>query len=267
MSFMPRVDAATTADWPDLTAELDRWGEAGRIAALWWRDDDAVSPSPKLTNLFRVAGGAPLALAVVPALAEPELGDALRSEPSAVVLQHGWRHADQARHGKKSEYPSERAPEAATAEIAAGRDRLRELFGSRALPVFVPPWNRIAPEILRLLPRTRFAAVSTMAPTWLEVVPPSLAVVDVHVDVTNWRGDRGFVGTAPALGRLIDWLRSRRLGKDDTLPPIGILTHHLVMDRATEAFLDRLGALIGGHPAARWTSITEFCNEPARRAD
>ena len=33
-------------------------------------------------------------------------------------------------------------------EIADGRRRLDELFGNQALPVFTPPWNRIAPEVV-----------------------------------------------------------------------------------------------------------------------
>jgi hypothetical protein len=43
-----------TGKWPDLVAELDRWGETGHVASLWWRDDDAVAPTPVLTALLKV---------------------------------------------------------------------------------------------------------------------------------------------------------------------------------------------------------------------
>ena len=44
------MSAHMEAGWPDLTAELDRWGEAGRTATLWWRDDDATAPSRTSTG-------------------------------------------------------------------------------------------------------------------------------------------------------------------------------------------------------------------------
>src|SRR6185437_11578253 len=135
MSGPPRVDAATTRSWFDLAEEFDRWGEAGRIAMLWWRDDDAVAATPQLDRLLLLAGTVPVALAVIPALAT-----ALADAPRVAVLQHGWQHADRAEHGKKSEYPEGRSAAVVGAEIGAGRARLKALFGPRASPVFVPPW-------------------------------------------------------------------------------------------------------------------------------
>lgn len=256
MTHMPRVDAAMTADWPDLVDELDRWGAAGRVARLWWRDDDAVDASCALGNLLRLAGPAPLALAVIPSRARPGLAANLAAAPAVAVLQHGWRHANRAAHGKKTEYPAERPAAAVAAELAAGRDRLAELFGGRALPVFVPPWNRFAPELLPLLPESGLVALSGMAALPPRAPPPAgVAALDVHVDVTDWRGNRGFVGAGAAIGGLVFWLQAARLGAPATPGPIGVLSHHIVMDRATAAFLDRLGALVADHSAARWIDI------------
>src|SRR5260370_21390135 len=128
-----------SAGWCDLVAELDRWGVAGRVADLWWRDDDAVTETPQLDDLLRLTGEVPVALAVIPALARPELANALSSTPRIAVLQHGWRHANRAEHGKKSEYPEGRSLAVVGAEIAAGRARLNAMFVPRALPVLVPP--------------------------------------------------------------------------------------------------------------------------------
>src|SRR5215216_1065155 len=135
MTYMPRLSAGTAADWPDLAAELDHWGEAGRVAALWWRDDDAVAATGALVRLLRLAGPTPVALAVIPALANPDLAEALHGAPGIAVLPHGWRHANHARAGKKSEYPQDRPAAAVAAELAAGRARLNQLFGPRVLPV------------------------------------------------------------------------------------------------------------------------------------
>ena len=63
MTYLPQVAAATEAEWPDLAVELDRWEEAGRIARLWWRDDDAVASTPRLDRLLQIAGGGAVYLA------------------------------------------------------------------------------------------------------------------------------------------------------------------------------------------------------------
>src|SRR4029077_5576393 len=129
MSVLPRVTAAMTAEWPDLVAELDRWGEAGLVAGLWWRDDDAVAATPELVSLLRLAGDVPLALAVIPGELDPDLPGFLQSMPQVAVLQHGCRHATHAAAGaKKSEFPATRNAAAATAELTAGHDRLEACF-------------------------------------------------------------------------------------------------------------------------------------------
>jgi hypothetical protein len=178
------------------------------------------------------------------------------------VLQHGWRHANRAVEGRKSEYPSGLPAAVVAAEIAAGRNRLVTLFGPRALPVFVPPWNRIAPELLAILAEVGIAAVSTIAlPKATERVagrPAGLGSVDVHVDLTNWKGGRGFIGVAAALGLLVAWLRRVRLDDAASPHPFGILTHHLIMDRETAGFLDGLIKLIAEHRAVRWVDIAEL---------
>jgi hypothetical protein len=258
-----RVVEAATAEWPDLVDEFDRWGMAGRVAMLWWRDDDAVTVTPQLGDLLRLAGEVPVALAVIPALARPELAAALRGRPLVAVLQHGWQHANRAKHGKKSEYPKGRSAAVVAAEVGAGRARLKALFGRRALATLVPPWNRFAGEFLPLLSENGIAGISTMVSPRGAAVPPGLVApglvaIDVHVDLVAWRGDRGFIGAAAALGGLVGHLRATRLGAAASAGPIGILTHHLIMDGPTAAFLDSLIALTRAHAAARWATATEL---------
>ena len=42
------------AGWAALDAELDLWAAAGRVAGGWWRDDDAVAPTPALESLLTI---------------------------------------------------------------------------------------------------------------------------------------------------------------------------------------------------------------------
>lgn len=252
MTYQPRVAATNGADWLDLAIELDRWEEAGTVARLWWRDDDAVAPTPQLDRLLTLAGGTPLALAVIPADSTAALADALAFFPEVSVLHHGWCHANRAATGKKSEYPAERHPVDVADELDEGRRRLRTLFGSAALPIFVPPWNRFAPRFVPLLVEAGFTALSQMAPREEEASDrraSNIELIDVHVDVIDWHGGRGFIGEGPALRALSSALRRERHG---ACGAVGMLTHHLVMDDASEAFIARLAELSDRHPAACW---------------
>lgn len=259
MTYRPRVEAAKSAEWPDLLVELDRWEEARLVARFWWRDDDAVAPSPRLDRLMAVAEGAPVALAVIPADVKDELAAALRWFPQVSVLHHGWCHASRAASGKKSEYPAERHPVEVADELDEGRKRLRALFGSRALPVFVPPWNRFSERFVPLLTEAGFVAISQMAPRKTPLQGPAdggIAVIDAHLDIVAWHEDRSFIGEAVALGRLVAALRAAREAGDNAA--IGVLTHHLVLDDASEEFLARLGELVDAHDAARWVDMREL---------
>lgn len=258
MTYLPRMPAATIAPWAELAAELDRWAALGRTAQFWWRDDDAVAPTRALERLLNLAGGAPIAIAVIPALTGPALADAVAGREGIAVLQHGWLHRDRARTGKKTEYPEELLPTVAAAEIDAGRARLKALFGARALPVFVPPWNRIADSLLATVAACGVAALSAMASDpELPPLPVGFAALPVHLDLVAWRKDRRFIGEETALCSLVRHLRARRDHAPPTAP-IGLLTHHLVMADATVAFLERLLAVTGSHPAARWARVSEL---------
>jgi hypothetical protein len=259
MSYLPRVAAANSAEWGDLVAELDRWEEAGLVAQLWWRDDDAVAPTPQLDRLLTLAGPAPLALAVIPADAKRELAATLGFYPQVSVLHHGWCHANHATAGKKSEYPAERHPVDVADELDEGRKQMRALFGEPALKVFVPPWNRFAERFVPLLGEAGFVAISQMAPR-KSPLTGGIAAIDVHLDVVDWHEGRRFVGDAPALGRLVGELRAQRHGAryQDKLGAVGLLTHHLVMDDRTEDFLARLGEVVATHAAALWVDIREL---------
>ena len=126
--------------WSRLTEELDHWRSLGAPATFWWRDDDAVEPTPRLDLLLRHAESVPLSMAVIPALATRALAECLRDHPLVAVLQHGWRHANHA-PGGNNEYPACRRAEEVSREFAEGLALLTNLFGRQAVPVFAPPWH------------------------------------------------------------------------------------------------------------------------------
>jgi hypothetical protein len=237
---------AEYANWDQLAQEFDLWAETGRHPTLWWRDDDAVATSPSLDDLRRVAR-VPVALAVIPLAPDrplqESLGAVLADWPAASVLQHGIAHLNVAATGqKKSEFPPGRPETEIAAGLREGAALLQRVFGSRFLPVLTPPWNRIAGEHFPLLARLGYRGFSRFAePPYQKPAPiKDLIEINTQVDVIDWRGSRGFAGEGACLGRLVAHLAARRLGVADPFLPTGILTHHLVHDRATWRFLENL---------------------------
>jgi hypothetical protein len=271
MSELPREKQPTTARWCDLVNELDGWREAGQIATLWWRDDDAAQPNVRLDRLVSIAADVPISLAVIPAAAGPELAEYLAHPSRSVrpapigILQHGWRHMNHAGDGRKSEFPPGRSPHAVVSDLAAGQARLKGLFGARALPVLAPPWNRLDPSFLLLLGDCGLTGISRVKPRRAACPVPGIQEANVHVDLVSWAGDRGFIGEAAALGGIIGHLRARRITELDSSEPTGILTHHLVQEERAESFLRRLVAVTCTHPAARWLDAASVFPDAVRR--
>jgi hypothetical protein len=241
--------------WDALAVELDLWAEAGLSARLWWRDDDAVAPTPALDRLLDVAGDRPLCLAVVPADLAPGLPAHLAPSRRVSVAVHGWAHLDHAAAGaKKAEFGADRPLDVREAEATRGLATIRAAFPHQALDLFVPPWNRMAPDLGPALARTGYRALSTFGPR-REARRHGIAILNTHVDPIDWRGGRGFVGEAAALDALVGHLAARRLGKVDAWEPTGLLTHHLVHDPETWEFLAALLPRLDRHPGARLIDV------------
>ncbi|MBS0221515.1 MAG: polysaccharide deacetylase family protein [Proteobacteria bacterium] len=226
--------------WHALDKEIARWRDSGRTAELWWRDDDAADATVALDRLLDLhrKTGMPLALAVVPALATQALAARLAEEPGVDLLQHGYAHVNHAPPlDKKCELGAHRPAMMVLGELGTGWLALERLFGGRALPVLVPPWNRIAPALVPTLPEIGFAGLSTFGPRPRAEPVKGLRQVNVHLDLVDWQGHRGFVGEAAALTALVMALDTARHSSNE---PVGVLSHHLVMDEAAWDFLRSL---------------------------
>lgn len=257
--------------WPALQRELDAWREADQVATVWWRDDDAVDCSPALDRLLELAAQnqAPLTLAVIPARATDALAARLaRAGARVTVLQHGFAHANHAPKGQKAmELGPHRPGVAICEELARGRAMLNEKFGRQAVPVLVPPWNRIAGEVVSALAALGFRGLSAHTARTAMRPAEGLVACNTHLDVMRWRPERGFLGEDEALDLLIGHLRARRRARAEASAagtrtaepdePSGLLTHHLVMDEAAWAFVSRLLGVLADHPAARWSTVDE----------
>lgn len=192
----------------------------------------------------------PPTLAVIPAHASPDLAAALPL--STRVALHGWAHENHAGPDeKKQELGTHRPPELVLAELARGLDRLVALFPDHLIDLLVPPWNRIAPEVIAGLPGIGIRALSAygkVSATELPLLEP--------------RDRPGSTGMAPAActtptGAPWHDLTQAALRATGDGHPIGILTHHLDHDAAIWDFLVQLMALTD-HPACRWVAPDEI---------
>jgi len=248
--------------WEALADELGAWQARKQVPDFWLRDDDAMAPSPALDRLFELTGpgNVPLALAVIPAGADEALARKLENAPWVTVLQHGYAHRNHAgADDKKCELGSARPAEHVIAELAVGRQSLETLLGARALPVLVPPWNRIAPHLVPMLPEIGYAGLSRFGPRERKYAAARLAQINTHVDIIDWRGTRGFVGEEAALGAIVAHLAARRTGDVDAGEPTGIMTHHRDHDEACWAFLSQLLKSLEGR--CMWRSAVALFGE------
>ena len=235
-----------------LRTVLDRAAGAGTQLDVWWRDDDAVVATPALERLLALGRefAIPIAIAAIPTGIQPSLPARLREEPGSRLLVHGLGHANHAGPGRKSaEFGTDRPLPALSADAKTGLATVREQAGDLLLPVFVPPWNRIAPDLAAALPGLDYAGLSTFGPR--EPVP-GLVVANSHLDPVDWRGSRSAVAPERLAAAL-----ERALASDDP-GPIGILTHHLVFDEALWTLTRRLLELLSSHGAIRFPALAEI---------
>lgn len=244
--------------WWRLRSELAQWRRAGQRPVLWWRDDDARAVTPQLRRLLvhLTRADVPLCLAVVPEGLDPELCSIVAAY-RITVLQHGFAHLNAA-GSPPSEFSPTEAPDDVAERLAEGWSRLEGF--RRRLPVYVPPWNTLTPNVVEALTLSGHRAVSA----WNGLAKPGR--VDAHVDLMRWRGEPRFAGSGRVLGRLIallQWRRRRcRWGE-----PIGLLTHHLVHDEEAWRFLDDLLLFPPLQDIALWPEAPALFGRGARAAD
>jgi hypothetical protein len=223
-----------------LDAEIALWRAAGLTLPIWIRDDDATEPSAALDALIAraEAAGVPLALAVIPAGATAALAARVARAPGLRVLVHGWAHANHEPPGaRKAEFGAARPPAEALADAARGLARLSDLFGDRVLPVFVPPWNRIAPAVAAGLRGAGFAALSSVPRAARGVT--GLVRCDATLDPIDWRGTRSLHDPAALAAAAAAALAARRAAGGAPAPFV-VLTHHRVHDAAIDSFVAAL---------------------------
>ena len=233
-----------------LVESLHDKAAAGSPVNFWLRDDDAIEPSDMLDRLLDLTSTfhVPLTLAVIPAHTGDALAQQLSASEHVCVAVHGWSHANHApAEEKKQELGNHRPVHEILAELSEGFSHLSQLHSSRFVPLLVPPWNRISPDIVEHLSELGFKAVSTFG----DEKSSKVLSVNTQVDIIDWKGNRGGRPTIELAAEILDCIENDRSS-------IGVLTHHLVHDEAAWQFLQQLFEASTDHPGARWVSVREL---------
>jgi hypothetical protein len=234
-----------------LALELRRWTQAGKRARLWWRDDDARSPSRALRRLLDLSDhhAVPLTLAVIPDSEPLRLAPLLARRTQVRVIQHGVSHADHGQAAAGGEFAPEMTREDIVRELSSGWAALRGLPG--LFPAFAPPWNDIHPALPAALRCFGFVGLSG----WGELSPATRPFrIDAHLDLMRWRGGPRFRGRGRFEADLRAALALRRR-QGSWAAPIGLLTHHLAQDEAAWKYLAEFLAWSRRRPEFEWTAL------------
>ncbi|MEM6565353.1 MAG: polysaccharide deacetylase family protein, partial [Pseudomonadota bacterium] len=228
-------------DWSPLRHALYGYRRDGLSLPIWWRDDDAIAPTPALDRLLQVSTNVelPVHLAVIPDHAETALARHISGVQAFVPIVHGWRHENHAPHNaKKSEFGVFRAT--GRSELAWALETMRALFGAKVLAFFVPPWNRLDAAYLPTLNELGYKGFSTYGARLSARSAASLVQINTHFDPIDWRGTRGLIEHDVLIAGIVKLLEERRIRATDPEEPLGFLTHHLVHDERLWTFAERL---------------------------
>lgn len=234
---------------------------ASHTPAVFFRADDigaggcAFEAMCRLFNRYSV----PLALSIVPAWLSATRRDQLfrcapKDEPLWCWHQHGWRHVNWQRVGKKSEFGEQRPFEKQWRDIWQGQQKMLRVFGSRFTPVFTPPWNRLSVATVKILQELGFAGVSLAGPLPRGLrAPVGLSNLRVHIDLHTRKGKDATLDFQDLLESL-----QAQLAKKE---PCGIMIHHHRMNFFAFEFLHELIDFLKNDVGARFLSFRDLLDK------
>jgi O6-methylguanine-DNA--protein-cysteine methyltransferase len=214
---------------------------------IFFRNDDVDEDEASLRRLLRLflEQNTPINLGVIPgrltAACAELLAESVGAAPAFFELnQHGWRHQNHEREGRKCEFGASRTYAEQLADITLGQERMTEAFGRNWFPVFIPPWNRCTEETLRAIDHLGFRALSAKQGRSV-VTGYRFEEISITLDIYRWNGGARMKSPEEIAGELIPQFSRQQ--------PIGVVLHHKVMDDQAFFFLGLLLDTLAAHPA------------------
>lgn len=259
--YRPRQRAAVwqkaPSDWTQQLAETIEKASAVHKPILFFRADDIGAGGQAFETLCRLFRHhqVPLGMAVVPAwLSDTRIDQLFRIAPLEEPLwgwhQHGWRHVNWQRAGKKSEFGKQRPFEKQWRDLWQGRQKMVEIFGDYFVPVFTPPWNRLSLSTIKILQELDFRGVSLTDPLPRgSKTPVELINLRIQLDLHTRKARDGVSDYRVLLEELTSLLEKKE--------PSGIMIHHQRMTLFAFEFLNELLRLLK-QTEARFLSFEEL---------
>ncbi len=263
--FRPREHSpvwhAAPPHWRRALASSVKHLEGNPLPPVFFRADDIGAGGRAfnaLCEIFR-AHQIPLGMAVVPAWlsdvrAKQLFSAAPREESLWAWHQHGWRHVNWERAGKKSEFGEQRPIEKQWRDIQQGKQKMLDIFGNQFVNVFTPPWNRLSGSTLRILQELGFEGVS-MGKYFPRGLRPPLTMKNLRVNLDlHTRKEKDSQKDYRDMLEELAALLGRR-------EPVGIMIHHQKMTYFAFEFLDELLVLLKSLPGIQFVSFQEILDQ------
>jgi predicted deacetylase len=225
---------------------------------IFFRDDDVDEDEAPLRRLLRLflERNTPVNLGVIPGRLTAEcvelLAEAGAAAPALIELnQHGWRHQNHEREGRKCEFGASRNYAEQLADIEQGQARMTEAFGRNWFPVFIPPWNRCTEETLRAIDHLGFRALSAKQGSSV-VTGYRFEEISITLDIYRWKGGARMKSPEEVTRELIAQLSRQQR--------IGVVLHHKVMDNQAFSFLCSLLDTLAAHPAVSFHTFQSLAS-------
>ena len=261
-SYRPRQSSSVwqsaPPNWQDRLSEAVERTPSSHSPSLFFRADDIGAGGcafEALCKLFR-HHNVPLAMSVVPAwlsaVRQHRLFECAPLEESLWGWhQHGWRHVNWQRSGKKSEFGEHRPLEKQWRDIWQGKEKMNGVFHHHLLPVFTPPWNRLSGPTLKILPQLGFKAVSIPNPLPRSFkTPVGLKNLRVQLDLHTRKAVDAATDFQNVLAELVNLLARKE--------PFGVVIHHKKMTLFAFEFVDLLLHLLRSRGDVGFLSFQEI---------
>ena len=236
--------------WPEFEKQIPKNG-----CDVFFRADDIGYPGKQFSVMIEAfkEHNTPLALAVVPAWLNNKHRDALLLELGPdldlwCLHQHGYRHMNNEKEGKKFEFGPSRSKETVTGELGRGQKKLAALLADNFTPLFTPPWNRCSSETMEGLVELGFSAISrstNVAPN----PPQNLPDIPVNIDLHTVKTDSRDKGLKKLQNLMFEAVKSGLAG---------FMLHHQRMNKTSQLFLSYLLKKINTTPGLRVKDIREI---------
>lgn len=248
---------STTLDWSVFEQAI----AAHPDICIWWRDDDVAyegwwHPINRLTIYRRLQGmldllaqyAIPAFLAVVPAkfleCSFPLVQ--LLDRYNIPLALHGLRHKNRLPQGTtKCEFPPEYATGKECAQIIECYKIFSARYGSRLLPVFVPPFNTMADSLAKCLEQH---GLIISASNSLPYIPESCCPYHTDYDFMDWK-KRKLRSYTQILTDITTLVRTGRC-------TIGINSHHKLVTARDRIFFAKLFSIIAKNQRREWPFAT-----------